>query len=509
MNRLTVRLPILISIIVLSSSPTQPQERKPGDLRIEPSVFKAANGETVEAESGVLVVLENRSRPGSRLIELAFMRLKSRNSKPGVPILYLVGGPGGQAIAQVRMFFPQYSNLLEAGDLILLDQRGTGTSNPNLNCIEKLNYPLDKPLEREELLRMIKEASLACARAWREKGVDLEAYNTLENAADVEALREALKIDRLNLFGTSYGTHLALAVIRRYGAHLNRVILAGIEGPDHTYKLPSQIDQNFAEIAALVKADSKIGNDMPDLLGVIRAIASRLEKEPAAVELPDPATQRKVKIVVGRFDFQLFLAIFPGRVARIKMLPATLDRMMQGDFTALAQFSLAARREPTGSAMSFMMDCSSSASAERWERIKREEKDSLAGAVIDFPFPDVCEAWNAPDLGSAFRSPVESSVPILFISGGLDGRTPASNAEEVRRGFPNSHHLIVENAGHVDATMFTTKTKEVMVDFLLGKPVTIDKIPAPPLEFMPLKKNENPMKRIQRPERIGVERPEG
>ncbi|MEW5902027.1 MAG: alpha/beta hydrolase [Acidobacteriota bacterium] len=433
---------------------------------------------------------ENRRRPGSRLIELSFVRLKSRSNNPGAPTLYLVGGPGGQAIAQVKALFPQYSNLLEAGDLILLDQRGTGTSSPNLNCAEKLNYPLDKPLEREELLRLTKEASLACARAWREKGVDLEGYNTLENADDVEALCQALKIEKLNLFGTSYGTHLALAVIRRHGKHLNRVILAGVEGPDHTYKLPSQIDENFAEIATRVRADPKIGQDMPDMLGVIRTIANRLEKEPAAVEVSDQATQQKVKIVVGRFDFQLFLASFAGRVARLKTLPATLFAMSQGDFTGLAQLSLAARRESIGSAMSFLMDCSSGASAERSERIQREAKGSPAGAVIDFPFPEVCEAWAAPDLGAAFRSPVQSLVPILFISGSLDGRTPVTNAEEVRRGFPNSHHLIVENAGHVDATMFTAKTKEVMVDFLLGKPVTIERVPAPPLEFAPLKKNE-------------------
>jgi pimeloyl-ACP methyl ester carboxylesterase len=389
------------------------------------------------------------------------------------------------------MLFPLYSRLLDAGDLILLDQRGTGTSNPNLDCGEKLNYPLDRPLERAELLRLTKEASLACAQAWRDKGVDLGGYNTIENAADVEALRQSLRIDKLNLFGTSYGTHLALAVVRHHGAHLNRVILAGVEGPDHTFKLPSSIDNYFADIAGLVAADPKIGEDMPDMLSAVRTIADRLEVEPATVELTD-ATGGKFEIVVGRFDFQIFLASFCGRVARIKTLPASLQAMLQGNFTALARLSLAARRESIGSAMSYLMDCSSGVSAERRERINSEAKDSLWGGVIDFPFPDVCEAWAAPDLGPEFRSSVESRIPVLFISGELDGRTPASNAEEVRRGFPNSHHLVVEKAGHVDATMFTAETKNVMVDFLLGKPIAVERIPAPPLEFAPLKKDENP-----------------
>lgn len=491
MNSLAFRLIVLVLISMLVSSPGQLQERRPGKVRLEPTVFKAANGESVEAESGVLYVPENRRCPGSRLIELSFMRLKSRSKNPGSPTLYLVGGPGGQAISQVRMLFPQYSRLLEAGDLILLDQRGTGTSNPKLDCGEKLNYPLDQPLQRDELLRLTKEASAACAQSWRDKGVDLAGYNTIENADDVEALRQSLKIDRLNLFGTSYGTHLALAVIRRHGAHLNRVILAGVEGPDHTLKLPSSIDRHFADIAKLVAADGKIGKDMPDMLGVIRTIASRLEREPARVELTD-ATVGKIEVVVGPFDFQLFLSSFCGRVARIKTLPAALHTMLQGDFTALARLSLAARRKSIGSAMSYLMDCSSGVSAERWVRIRDEAKDSLVGGVMDFPFPDVCEAWAAPDLGPEFRSSVESRSPVLFISGELDGRTPASNAEEVRREFPNSYHVVVENAGHVDATMFTSETKNVMVDFLLGKPIRMDRIPAPPLEFTPLKKEGNP-----------------
>jgi pimeloyl-ACP methyl ester carboxylesterase len=108
--------------------------------------------------------------------------------------------------------------------------------------------------------------------------------------------------------------------------------------------------------------------------------------------------------------------------------------------------------------------------------------------VIDFPFPDVCEVWGAPDLGAEFRSLVESQVPVLFISGELDGRTPPENAEDVRRGFPNSHHIIVENAGHVDATMFVPETKNITVDFLLGRPVRIKKISTPAIEFSPLQK---------------------
>lgn len=416
------------------------------------------------------------------------MRFKSTGKNPGTPILYLVGGPGGSAISQARgVGFPLYMALREAGDFILLDQRGTGMSKPNLTCREKLNYPLDKPLEPKELLRLYLEQSRACAEYWRSQGVDLSGYNTNENADDVEALRKALSIPKLSLFGTSYGTHLSLATIRRHGENLNRVVIAGIEGPDHTHKLPSNVQNNLEQIAQIYKADRNIGKAIPDLLGLMQVLLERLEKQPVTVEVTDPETKQKVKVTVGAFDLQFLVAnLLPGRVSAIKRFASVAVAMSKGDFSFLAQISLDARTGSIGSAMSFVMDCASGVSRERWAQIKREEKTRMVGSLIDFPFPDICAAWGRPDLGSTFRSPVKSKLPVLFISGTLDGRTPVSNAEEIRQGFPNSVHLIVDQAGHVDASMFKPQTIQVMLEFLKGLPVSTTRVASPPLEFPPL-----------------------
>src|SRR4030095_126204 len=260
-------------------------QHKSGDVELEPYLFEAQSGQKVEAELGHVFVPENRSNPQSKLIQLAFVRFKSTAKNPGTPTFYLVGGPGGSAISQARgVGFPLYMTLREAGDFILLDQRGTGMSKPNLTCREKLNYPLDKPLERQELLRLYLEQSRACAQYWRSQGVDLSAYNTNENADDVEALRKALNIPKLNIFGTSYGTHLSLALIRRHAENLNRAVIAGIEGPDHTYKLPSNVQTNLEQVAQIYKADPNIGKAIPDFLGLMQTLLDRLERQPVAVE---------------------------------------------------------------------------------------------------------------------------------------------------------------------------------------------------------------------------------
>ena len=124
------------------------------------------------------------------------------------------------------------------------------------------------------------------------------------------------------------------------------------------------------------------------------------------------------------------------------------------------------------------------------QRIAREAKGTLSEDVFNFPFPDICQAWKAPDLGDTFRAPLRSDVPVLFISGTLDARKPVSNAEEYRTGFTNSTHMIIEGAVHSDPLFLSSpKIKEGMMEFLRGQAVTVTKIVGDPIKFAPLLAN--------------------
>jgi pimeloyl-ACP methyl ester carboxylesterase len=81
-------------------------------------------------------------------------------------------------------------------------------------------------------------------------------------------------------------------------------------------------------------------------------------------------------------------------------------------------------------------------------------------------------------LPESFRKPIVSRLPALFISGSLDSNTPPYQAEEVRWGFPNSAHVIVENAGH-ESTLTLPETRKLMLDFLRGEDVSGRRIVAP------------------------------
>ncbi len=251
----------------------------------------------------------------------------------------------------------------------------------------------------------------------------------------------------------SYGTHLSLATIKRHEKSIHRVILAGIEGPSHTIKLPANIQKHLEDIDRLVKADTNLSKDIPSFLGLVNGVLERTEREPVTVEITDPGTKQMVKVVLNKFAIQILTAFsFGGGEAA---LPARYYAMSKRDFSVAAQGWLnLSRAGSVGSAMAYMMDCASGVSNERRKQIAREAKTAALGDVMDFPFPDVCDAWGNPDAGAAFRAPVRTSLPTLFISGTFDVRTPPTNAEEVRQGFSNSTHLIIDGSSSQRSALF-------------------------------------------------------
>ncbi len=453
-------------------------------IQFEPYVLRTFDGQQVEAELGRLRVPWRHERPEGPTIELAVIRLKGTAATPGPPLVHLVGGPGGAGSVSARTArFHALNELREVGDVIVLDQRGTGLSRPNPVCRERWDFPLDRPGDERAMLEHAIGVCRVAGQRLRDEAVDLDAFTTIENADDIESLRKALGVEKINLWGTSYGTHLALSFIRRHEKSVHRAILAGVEGPDHTLKLPSTAERQLATLDRLTKEDAELRRFVPDFLGLVRGTLARLEGEPVMVKLPS-ATGPPVAVTIGKFDLQLVTVNALGRTNTARMLPAMYYALSQGDFTAVGRQVQQLRGESVGSAMSFMMDCASGASPERLAHIHREAAECLLGDAANFPFPAINAAWEAPDLGTAFRAPVESTVPVLLVSGSLDSRTPPANAEEVRRGLPNSVHLMVEGAGHgEDLFSASAELRRRMVDFLRGQSVPEVPIAGEPFKF--------------------------
>ncbi len=460
------------------------------NLTIEPYTFENSKKEKVQAEFGRLKVPMNRYNKGNKTIEIAFVRFKSTSKNPGSPIIYLAGGPGGSGIQSAKYRrFDLFMAMREFGDVIALDQRGTGQSKPNLRCPGRLSLSFDQPMTRKSLISEEATNLSKCEKSWNEKGIDTASFNTVESANDINDLRIALGAKKVSLWGISYGTHLALATIRQHGKYIDKAILAGVEGTNETLKLPSSTQKLLIDIDKRVKVNEELRKKMPDFLGSLEKILKNLEEKPVTVEIENRRTKKKTKVTIGKFDVQIILGSYSGRDSFLASLPNLVNLMQNGDYSFIAQQMLWLRRGRTSSLMSVAMDCASGISEKRNAQITDEAEKSLLGNAINAPFPEVCKSINYAKLGSDFRKPVKSKLPVLLISGTLDGRTPVSNAEFAQKGFKNSSHLIINGAGHSDPLFLSSpKIKETMMKFMSGNklPKTIRIETAKPFKFIPI-----------------------
>jgi len=456
-------------IVAIMTAPVLAQQEK---LTFESYVFESSRGEKVDAEMGKLVVPENRKVPNGKQVELAFVRFKQTGSGRGTPIVYLAGGPGGSGIGAARgTRFSLFMAMREFGDVIAFDQRGTGQSKPSLGCKQKLDFPPSAAGLRDEMIKHLAERAVACRDQLKGEGIDLSAYNTEENADDIESLRLALGAERVSLWSISYGTHLGLAYIKRHPKSVERAIMAGVNGLDDRRKLPSDAEAALSEVSRLAKRDPELSARVPDVHALMTKVLAELDKGPVTAEVVNPQTKQPEKVSVSKLDVQFITAQSLGSARFVRSIPALYYAMSKGDYKEIA-LTVAGMKVSglPGSAMFFSMDCASGASAERYARIRREEGKTLLANAFNFLIADSCAAWKVNDLGPAFRSPVRSNVPVLMISGTLDGRTPPARAEDVRKGFPNGVHLIVEGASHDDDLWFSTPViKESIIAFMKGE----------------------------------------
>jgi pimeloyl-ACP methyl ester carboxylesterase len=477
---------ILILFIMLSYYLPAAQNKQESKLDIQPITFKPKKGAPVQAERCTFYVPENRRKKTSKQLKLGFIRFKSTNPNPGYPIVYLAGGPGGSGSGAAKgRRFSLFMALREVADVIAFDQRGAGLSNQAPYAPVKLNYPLTTPFRREPLLQAMKQKVRESVKFWKSKGIDIDAYNTNESADDLDALRKVLNVDKINLWGISYGSHLAFAMIKRHPQRIHRVILASLEGPDHTVKLPALSQAHLERVNAILKQNPESAKKYPDLLPTIKKVLDQLEVSPVMMDVTNPDTGKKVKIGFGKMEIQLLTVFWMVKNPReLSTLPYLYYRMAERDFSQLGVFILFLKNVMSRTTlMSLAMDAASGISPERRALVQAQAPKAFMGDAHDFPYPEIIEAVGIKDLGEEFRKPFKTNIPALLYSGTLDGRTFLEAQTEIASWFEKGTHVIIDNAGH-DLFFSSPKIKEQMIDFLEGKAVTETRLTGPPLKFM-------------------------
>jgi pimeloyl-ACP methyl ester carboxylesterase len=427
-----------IAVAACGDGPTRQRSVALTDCRL-PRYAQPAQCATVE-------VPEDRARPDGRRIGIFAGVLPANTPSPKPDPLFILAGGPGQAASHLAPFAAQLNAVRRTRDIVLVDQRGTGRSTP-LECAAF------KPDRRDLFTVDPLPKATACKAELAARGVDAGQYTTSAFVADLDAVRAALGYERVNLWGGSYGTRVALEYLRRHPERVRSVVLDSVAPPSMNISLDVWATRDAALDAILdaCRRSAACSAAHPDPLATLAAIERELGADGRTIAIADPRTGETIDVPVG-FDLVVAtlhqLAYVPELAS---LIPALLDRAREGDYAPLLAASLAITgnlAEQMNAALHYSVTCAEdvprAAAGERDRALEGRRAKSLASRILR-----VCDVWPKGARPADFGEPVQSDVPALLLSGALDPVTPPGNAALVARTLPNSRHIVAAGFGHI------------------------------------------------------------
>lgn len=422
----------------------------------------ALEGENVEC--GWLTVPEEHANPDGPTIRLAVAIIKSADPNPAPdPLVMLQGGPGGSTIdAFMSVLFPLGGNspLRRDRDIVLFDQRGTLYSEPALTCPEILKLTedtIERRLTVSEANRLVLEAYSDCLRRLESEGVNLAAFDSVENANDIEALRVALGYDQINLYGVSYGTLLALHAMRQNPDGLRAVILDSVAPPDLNFvpEVPRNMQRAFDELFRACAGDAECNRTYPDLENEFYKLVDRLNREPIQIPITDFETGARYDALLDgnslinlTFQFMYATEAIPGLPKMITDLRDTGRSELLRVFWPVLAFD----RTFAGGMYNTTLcaeDADFTEADINLDGVREEVRAANEGSAEYFAA--LCRAWNVPALPASIDEPVVSDIPTLIVNGQFDPVTPPAFGERAARTLSRSFVVTIPTGGHGSA----------------------------------------------------------
>ncbi len=463
-----INLRLISLLLVTTSIQCNAASAKTESINFRKEKINIDKDYSIWVEVGTMEVPENRKVNNREKITLKVIKLKCTASNPGNPIIYLAGGPGVSGISMLKTERLIIFEALRAfGDVIIFDQRGTGNSLPNMTSDTPLNLPLDKPIDHPESLVSLYNSMKEMQVRLKKNNIDINAYHTLENAADVNDLRLALGADHMILWGYSYGSHLALAVIKEYSRFVEKAILTGVNGLNQRFRLPTDVNRVIEEMDNIIDQTPPLRKQIPSLKALIKQELEKLQDSPVTTTIQ--VADKPISVTIGKADVEVLIALNLGSISFIREFPQLFYQMSQNNYTAITYYVYKyVKKRPEGTPMSFSMHYASGVSAERLAVITKSQHEGFFRNAINFPFlnKEIKQLWSIPDLGDTFRNSYKSEVPVLLLSGNLDGRTSISDAVEVGKQFTDKTHIVFKNASH---DLLAPQIIPVMENFMVNQ----------------------------------------
>ena len=399
---------------------------------------------SVRGECGWLERAENPDEPDGRQIRIRVARVPAtgRTSEPD-PLVFFAGGPGQSATETWPIVAHALRKLNESRDILLVDQRGTGQSNP-LKC-PQIELEEALALDWDELARTTREC-LAAVEG------DPRFYTTTIAMHDIDAAREAMGYEQVNLFGGSYGTRAAQVYLRLFPERVRTVVLDSVVpqalalGSEHAIKL----DRAIYRVLTDCDEDPDCGANFPDTADKLRELIRALDQAPVEVSVAHPNTGEPFALVFNREVLGSSLRFLAYSSDTQAMLPLLIhEAAFERRFDRLAsQMLLAASglQESISQGMEMSVMC-----AEDYPRFPAQEpsQDLLMGDMMFRAVRIQCGIWPRGPVPEDFHEPVSVDVPILLLSGELDPVTPPEYADRVAAHLPRSTHLVAPGQAHI------------------------------------------------------------
>ena len=387
---------------------------------------------------GFLVVPEDRSLPKGPTIHLAAAIFKTPSSQRDPdPVLFLSGGPGLPLLERMGPTFNagNLAGSLQNRDLILLDQRGTGYSQPSLRCSAN-------------------ETPQACHDRLVKSGINLNAYTTLENAADVHDLIRALGYQQVNLEGVSYGTRLALTVMRLFQADLRSVVLDSVIPPQVNgfTSIPPAALRAFDVLFQGCAADPSCNATYPHLQAVFYQLVADLNTTPITFDTT-LQTGKSVTVHFTGNDLVLWLQQSLYHTQFISQLPAVIFQIRNHDYEQLV-FILGYLIDDTMSwGMFYSVMCGEDAAFTTPQALKTSVQGlppQAQPALLDIVMSwfSVCQFWGVKPVPAIQKEPVRSTIPTLILQGEYDPVTPPTNGMLAAQTLSKNYFFLFPGVGH-------------------------------------------------------------
>ncbi len=419
--------------------------------------------EGAPVECGYVVVPEDHHNPAGPTLRLATVIVKDsgENHQPD-PVILLAGGPGERVVANVFGLAPVLSALHPNRDLIFFDQRGVGKSEPALECpefIQAMFETLDEA-EANQAVKTVYDGFMACRDRLQAEGHNLGAYTTNQNAADVEAIRLALGYDALNLYGGSYGSLLAQAVMRDHPDHIRSVALNST--------LPLQkslfVDAYSTTAHAILRlvdacvSEAACNETYPDLQAVLFEVIDRLNADPVPMVITNPLDGQSYDALLTGDAVRANLVTFLYITDIIPVLPQAIYEVYNGDAELMKQLSSTrlALLDQVSRGMMASVICEADFAGRTTDDLidiiaslpKQLTSSADPQTAVDYGMYGICQNWPVPQADSTIKTPLVSDIPTLIVEGEFDPVTPPEYGRLVAGYLSNGYYFEFPGVGH-------------------------------------------------------------